>query len=861
MADSGAPRPAENNGTQASSEADSPRVPFTQRMREMDANFRKINHAAEAHRRPNQAAYAKNTTLSQTRTPSSPLSRTGQSTLAVSPTQRNSPQLPPNSLSHTHSAKESIAAPNTMQPYQISSDMLHTSPVPPTLRQTPMSSQISPSQAARDIQQGTRALASSSPRAPISQISSPQASSKSLPTNNAVEPQSSSPRPRINMERSAATGPLTVQDDSKRTSFQPSAPSQLPLDDNRELQLIPVPGSSTMAPRMVPKPQQSQHLQMRPSYPLSHPETQQVQKTDSLTPYKLSPNEHSIPLALNSRVRDQYIGIAKLHDRAITELTQSEAPSEECLLKVQTLIQRLDNLTTHLDLDGNQNPGNPSQTSHEDEANWAETCSFKFQFLRHFFDRIRDQDMHIGIVARPGHLMDIIETFFKARGIVYFRLDGKGAASPNDPRFAHCKCQVSLVPSGPDGFNLAVKPASLVIALDGSVNAQHSQVYRMRVREGRNDLMPLAHLLVYKSAEHVARCLAPHLDPWDRLKKLVSCMAQHRHEVGHLQTEDPDVAAAGMEVAISLELGGQEHQWSLPSIKPITLALSESSQDSSTQEDLQSSMTPEGAVQNPALKRARETEATDSDTVKRQRLSSAGNVSHVNQPSIHSSPIEQLQQHNGFLARENTTLKTQLHQLNVAQQAAREEMATRSRANQDLQARLASHKTHITELEASLSDLQFRYESKNRAYLEAHTNHTNLAAHTDRANKRIEAQTTETATLKETIKALEKEVQEARGWLSGSAIPHISRLAAAQTDARTAQLDNKSLTQKNKNLNADLDFARASYQSASSSAVDLAAELTALKAENESLARRAEGEAARLASANNDKAVEEARRE
>ncbi|KAL9581843.1 MAG: hypothetical protein Q9212_003649 [Teloschistes hypoglaucus] len=605
MADSGAPRPAENDGTQASSEVDAPRIPFTQRMRVMDANNRKINQAAEAHRRPNQAAYMKNTTLSQTRTPSSPLSGTGQSTLAVSPTQRNSPQVPPNSLSHTHSVKESIAAPNAMQPYQISSDMLHTSPVPPTSRQTPLSNQISPPQAARDIQQGTRALASSSPRAPISQTSSPQVSSKSLPTNNAVEPQSSSPRPRITKERSPAIGPPWDQDNPKRTSSQPSATSQLQLDDKRELRLIPIPGSGTMAPLMVPDPQQSQHLPMRPSYPLSHPGTQQVHKTDSLTPYKLSPNEHSIPLALNSRVREQYIGIAKLHDRAITELTHSEAPSEECLLKVQTLIQRLDNLTTHLDLDGNQNPENPSQTSHEDEANWAETCSFKFQFLRHFFDHIRDQDMHIGIVARPGRLMDIIETFFKGRGIVYFRLDGKGAASPNDPRFAHCKCQVSLVPSGPDGFNLAVKPASLVIAFDGSVNAQHSQVYRMRVREGRNDLMPLAHLFVYKSAEHVARCLAPHLDPWDRLKKVVSCMAQHRHEVGHLQTEDPDAAAAGMEVAISLELGGQEHQWSLPSIKPIPLTLPESSQDSSTQDDPQSNMTPEGAMQSSALKRAR----------------------------------------------------------------------------------------------------------------------------------------------------------------------------------------------------------------------------------------------------------------
>lgn len=608
MADSGAPRPAENNDTQASSEVDPPWIPFTQRMRAMDANFRKINHAAEAHRRPNQSAYAKNSTLSQTRTSTSPLGGNEQSTLAVSPTQRASPQTPPNSLLHTRSVRQPIAAPNTLQPYQISSEMLHTAPVPPTSKPVPLTSQISPSQATRDLQPATRAFANSSPRAPISQNPSPQVSSRSLPTNNAGEPQATSPRPRINIERSAATGPSAIQDESKRTSFQPSAPSQLQLVESREPPstsaggLMAVPSE---APLVVHNPQQSQHMPIRPNFAVSYPEFQHVPKTDSLRPYKLSPNEHSIALALNSRVRDQYIGIVKLNERAITEFTQSEAPSEECLHKIQTLIQRLDNLTTHFDLDGNQNPENPSQTSHQDEASWAETCSFKFQFLRHFFDHIRDQDMHIGIVARPGRLMDIIETFLKGRGIVYFRLDGKGAASPNDPRFAHCKCQVSLVPSGPDGFNLAVKPASLVISFDGSVNVQHSQVYRMRIREGSNDLMPLAHLLVYKSAEHVARCLVPQMDPWTRLKKLVSCMAQHRHEVGQLQPEDCDIAAAGDEAAISLELGAQEHQWTLPSIRLIPLTFPESSQDASTQEDLQSSMNPEGTVQSAVLKRAR----------------------------------------------------------------------------------------------------------------------------------------------------------------------------------------------------------------------------------------------------------------
>ncbi|KAL8687864.1 MAG: hypothetical protein Q9218_006083, partial [Villophora microphyllina] len=863
MAETGSSLPAENN-SQSPLRSDPPRISFTQRMRELDAGFRKVNEAIEAKRRPNQAAYAANAAQSLARTPASPLRRDGQSTPTASPTQmasptqRPSPRVPQDSLPQTRSVIEST--PTAVSGEKLSSQRpsaeLPAVPSAPLSNSTPTPDRFPHPQAAPELQPATRTLLGSGSAAPNGSMSSPNIPSRSLPIENANELHPTHPKPRSHHNIAATMAPSPDQDKAKRPASQPLAPLQHQLDRNPRAQPqlagggpMPVPVAT---PLLVHDSQPNQQMAIRPGYAFPYPETAFVHKTDSLRPYEVSPNEHSVSLAASSRIRNTYINLLSLSQQAVMEFTHSEAPSQDCLRSVETLISRLDCLTTHSDLDAQETPETPSQTaSPEGEADWAENCSFKFQFLRHFFAQIRDRDVHVGIVARPGRLLNIIETWLKGRGIVYFRLDGRGAALPNDPRFAQCKCQVSLVPSGPEGMNMAVKPASLVIAFDGSVNVQDSQVYRMRVREGCSWLMPVAHLLVYKSAEHVARCLPPQMDPWTRLRKLVACMAHHRHEVGILPPEDCNINAVGKEVGISIELGGQESRWTLPPIRPIQLDFLESSHGSSTQEDSQSGTTPEAGTQSSAIKRAWATEAADLNMIKRQRVSPAANVSHM----------EQLQQHNGFLIHENTTLKTQIFQQNASLNTAREELATRSRANQDLQSQLTAHKTHITDLESSLSDLQYRYETRNRAYLEAHSNHSTLLTQTDRANKRLEAQTAEINIFKETIKALEKEVQEARDWLSGSSAPHIAKFAAAQNEARAAVAENRKLVQRNKSLSEDLDFTRSSYQSASSSAADLASEVAALKAQVETLEQKASGEAARLAAINRDNAVKEARKE
>lgn len=280
----------------------------------------------------------------------------------------------------------------------------------------------------------------------------------------------------------------------------------------------------------------------------------------------------------------------------------SEIPTEASIQEAKKLLTRVNHISTHSDLDVGEVPAESSQTSPEDEATWAEECSFKFKFLNHLFANMRNDAAHISIVARPGRTLDILETFLRGRGVFYFRPDGRGASHPNDPRLAGCRSEVSIVPSGPLGMNLAVKPAALVIAFDGSFNVRDPQIMRMRTQPGVEWMMPTIHLLVYKSAEHIARCIDPEVDEVAGLKKIISCMTQLRHEVGVLPPEDTSVGAAAEEVAVALRLNGHQVKWSLPSIRAIPLDLIESSQEVSTQDGSQSS-DQDAPTHNSTLKR------------------------------------------------------------------------------------------------------------------------------------------------------------------------------------------------------------------------------------------------------------------
>lgn len=441
---------------------------------------------------------------------------------------------------------------------------------------------------------------------PVSVAQTPERRlSQILSTNSPRQTQATPPRPVINHGLQRVNGfPPGQQMIPSQPPFPP--PAQQPLQP-----YLP-PGQSTSsmvhpAPTHIDVPlavrtTQSSHSQIPQNHGPYVPQISYVPKPAGLIPYQLGTNEHTIGLAMNRRVQDQYTSVINLFRKPLDDFMNSELPREDTIQEVRKLLTRVNLITTHPDLDVQEAQEEFSQTAPEDEAGWAEECSFKFKFLSGLLAHMRNDGVHISIVARPGPTLNLIETFLRGRGVAYFRPDGRGSSAPIDQRFADCRSRISIVPSGAEGMNLPVQPAALVIAFDDTFNVQDMQVVRMRTQPGIDYLMPTIYLLVYKSAEHIARCLDVHMDEMTRLRKLISCVTQLRNDVGKLSPEDMSFGAAAEEVTIFLRQNGHQLKWPIPSIRAIPLDILEVSQDGSTQGSSQSSEQ-DAPTQNSALKR------------------------------------------------------------------------------------------------------------------------------------------------------------------------------------------------------------------------------------------------------------------
>lgn len=403
------------------------------------------------------------------------------------------------------------------------------------------------------------------------------------------------------------------QRDSERATKSPSIiveKSEVqPQEEQSRLEVRPlrVPVEMPLPVRAVqpppPPPPQPPHAPTYPSKLSYHTEASYSQKSTRLTPVHLKEMEFVIPLSMNPRVRDQYISTINYYQRDIEKFMKERAPSTEVVGKIRAMLDRVKQVTTHIDLDGGGGI-TQGQEAAEDEAQWAETCSAKFLFLRHFLDALRYFDVHIAIVARSGQLHDIIETFLKGTHTKYSRPE---TVSRSEPNVSRGRLEVTLIASGEDGASSLPKTANLVIAFDGSFNAQDVQVGILRghlLNVGQ--LSPVIHLLVYKSAEHIERCLPESMNEVERLRRIVSCMTQTRHDVGQLLPDEANTAAVAEEAAAFLELGGLERDWTFPSIRAIENIETIEFQNlvSTNQSENQMSMEQNTASQNLALKRA-----------------------------------------------------------------------------------------------------------------------------------------------------------------------------------------------------------------------------------------------------------------
>lgn len=312
---------------------------------------------------------------------------------------------------------------------------------------------------------------------------------------------------------------------------------------------------------------------------------------------------------MNTRIRDQYKLTLKWYKNSIDTLLSEEMPEEELLKEIKFMLLRLERVATHIDLEGGDSSDpqdNPAKANPTEEAIWAESNSSKFQFLNSFLEYTYKQPWRVAIVARSGLLLDILETYMDGKNIKYIRPDKSAHANTKQSRFANCRLEVGLYPSGQAGAALPARPVNLVIAFDGSFDPKDSIVERLRMIDNSSVLTPAIHLLVYKSSEHINQCLTKVGDELDRLKKTVTCSIQTRDDVGTLSPEVTNIRGSAEETFEFLQEGGADACWALPRIPPIDLEMGEWVDDIESSTDRANSQLSEESippVQGSALKR------------------------------------------------------------------------------------------------------------------------------------------------------------------------------------------------------------------------------------------------------------------
>lgn len=306
---------------------------------------------------------------------------------------------------------------------------------------------------------------------------------------------------------------------------------------------------------------------------------------------------------MQPRILSQYVDTIEYYPQAISRNMTEETIGEDVVEKLNTLLYRLGNVATHIGLEGG-GPSSQEETTPEEEALYAELSSEKFKFLGTLLALTKESRIHIAVVAKPGHLLDIIEMFLKGKNMSYSRPDTETKRlKPLDPDSPGLQT-VSIIASGQA---IPFPPAHLIIAFDETFNAKDTHITVSRGdKPSGGPLTPVIRLVVYSSVEHLDLCLARSLEPIDRIRRLVFCVWHTQRSVGQLECDEPGPAACAQEVFEFFNSGSKTSAWPLANIRPIeNLPIMDS--DSSLSDaisDISDIYKPEGAPKyypNPVL--------------------------------------------------------------------------------------------------------------------------------------------------------------------------------------------------------------------------------------------------------------------
>jgi hypothetical protein len=519
--------------------------------------------------------------------------------------------------------------------------------------------------------------------------------------------------------------------------------------------------------------------------------------------------EFILPLSLTAQAGDQYRRTVLFYKKLIDDFTSLKSPPAQMVHEAQAFVQTMRDICMHMDLinDTTTSQGHvePSQ-----QAWWDRSCSSKFNFMHHLFTNLKTHDIHLAIVAKPGRLLDIVETFVKGCGHAYSR-PGKGAAAASSD--AESRLSITILESGAEAP--LPRLADVVICLDLELDIKNSNLGSLR----RDLLAPIISLIVVNSVDHIDRSMSHTWTGVDKLQTEIACIHQLRQSAGKTDAEYQNVEDSATLVADFVVRKARDDDWVIAPLGPL---------DDNLAWDLAMGNTPLLKAQETGRKRSRSGSVSDAPSPKKARVqsddASGGQIadsieSESSRPS--QEPSEKLRSYK----KSEEALKAQLRE---KENALREREAQIRQIENDFDEqmnRFEAQSFKMRTMERELEDAKQALEDAKQL----------------RLNKEEII-----ATLKGDSGKLKDELTTARSSLETSTVPEVAELETMRREKEEAVAAKAKAEQSLENERLLQEYLRKEYSTASTSAMELARANADLQSRVDALEKKATGEAVRL---------------
>lgn len=494
--------------------------------------------------------------------------------------------------------------------------------------------------------------------------------------------------------------------------------------------------------------------------------------------------------------RDQYDNTIQTHKDVVERFQSTSHPTEDLLLEIETVLERLRRIVVHPDLD------NPETYTQYDvpaaaDAKWTIDCSAKFYFLKHLIDELRHKELSIAVICQSGQLLHIMERFLQGFQVSYYRAD-TGYASQS----ADCKLNIKIMSPQEDASSDSVA-ADAVICFDNSAEAGGPALKLLQ--ENTNSKLAMMVLAVPGTVEHVERCLSPNLTRQQKLRALAHGVFDLRYEAGKLEHgQIPSIETAKI-ISDFVTSSENEREWSVAALSMLE------NLDSQTESDIElpQSSLPAHAGEKRTFG-GTEIEMPASDTFKRPRLASNG--VHANDQPATINPLEL------DISHVSDSINKPSHPIAESSGADSSDLNETVRRLQSL---LLTAQTSLAEHKHDLSELQYRHEDQRAQLVELTRKNEDAIDTAQKAVNRMTEGATTTSALRVENRALKEDLKIAKDALGDHSIPERAAFEQQRIALEQVQKEKADLEKRLKSQQGDLDYMQEMYQNTSSTAQKL----------------------------------------